>query len=265
MLLHNAQFMSNHPHLDVTDVHGDTLPLFMRDFFSLLARSTNCYWGRWENFWDNGRPHVLHVAPTAQDVIGRLSYTVSNVVEAGLVSHAKKWQGVRVLPQEIGRRKFVVERPKFFYNPKGSMPEFVTIETTLPRVVDMDPEELRLELSRECNFREERKREEYRREGKKFLGMKRVRRQSPKASPTTREPRRGKVPHVACKDPVLRRKFLAWRKERDRKYEERRQALKDGDLNVEFPQGTFALCIGVGHPREAWGGERLWDRLMNAP
>jgi REP element-mobilizing transposase RayT len=62
--IHNATFMSTHPHLDVTDVHGDTLPGFMRDLFSLLARSTNCYLGRWENFWASGRPHTMEVPRT---------------------------------------------------------------------------------------------------------------------------------------------------------------------------------------------------------
>ena len=81
-----------------TDTLGDNLQNFTRDFFSLSARSLNYLHGRGENLWSVGRPNCVHIAPYADDAIGLLGYGSVNPVEAELVSHVKKWPGVKVLP-----------------------------------------------------------------------------------------------------------------------------------------------------------------------
>ncbi len=86
------------------------------------------------------------------------------------------------------------------------------------------------------------------------MGAKRVRRQAPRSTPKTREQWFELNPHVACKDTALRIKYLQWRKDRQRRYEETRIAMLEGQDDVRFPEGTYALHFLFGQPREAWKG-----------
>ena len=117
--IHDVMFMSTHPHILATDIHGDTIPKFNRDFNSLMARSTNFLRGRWENLWSSpDKPGSVEVAPTAEDIVSQWSYLRVNPVTAGLVSHSKKWPGVRIPALGLGNYEITVERPKFFYDPQ---------------------------------------------------------------------------------------------------------------------------------------------------
>ena len=251
---HAACIMANHLHLLLTDLVGDQIQGFNRDLFSLMARSTNCFRGRRENLWSSHKPNCVCVAPRAEDMIDKIAYIVVNPVDAGLVSHAKKWPGVRVLPSEIGRLKMRVTRPKFFFSPTGQMPDEVELSFQLPGVWDSDPEELRRKISEECNRRERTIRDEFRESGRTFMGTKRVLRKSTRATAATREALFGTIPHVACKEKSLLVKFIAWRKLRQKRYELKRQQLLEGKKNVRFPEGTWALHFFAGQDREDWSG-----------
>ena len=251
---HAAVTLSNHLHLLLTDILGDQIQAFNRDFFSLLARSINCYWGRSENLWSSDKPSCVMVSPRSEDVVDHAAYITVNPVEAGLVSHAKKWPGVQVRASEMGRSFLRVPRPQFFYDPEGRMPDQVTVKFTLPKVWDAEPEELRTRIEQECNRREREIRKRFREQGRKFLGAKRVRRQSPRSAPTTWEPLFGLNPHVACKDTLLRIRFLHWRTDRQRRYEEKRAAMLEGRKDVVFPEGTYMLHFVCGQAREEWKG-----------
>ncbi len=194
------------------------------------------------------------VSPRADDVIDKAAYINVNAVEAGLVSHAKKWPGVHVRASEMGRLSLRVRRPRFFYDPDGRMPEEVTVTFTLPKVWDAEPEELRTRIEQECNRREQAIRDRFRAQGRKFIGAKRVRRQSPRSAPKTWERWFELNPHVACKDTSLRVRFLKWRKDRQRRYEEKRAAMLEGRKDVVFPEGTYMLHFVCGQAREEWKG-----------
>jgi len=262
--LHAACFPSNHIHLLMTDHLGDQLQRFNRHFFSLMARSTNCYRERTENLWNTKKPNCVLVAPTARDIIDRCVYVTTNAVEAGLVSHAKKWPGVQILAKDIGRLQMVIQRPNFFYNPKGKMPEEVTVRWTLPTVWDAAPEELQRRIAEACNARERELRERARIEGRKFMGPKRVLRQAVNSSPKNPQEKSEMIPHVACKDKELRKQALAWRKERQGRYDELRKLLLDGAKDLIFPEGTFVLHFQYGQVREPWTG-CIWRRLVSEP
>lgn len=251
---HTGSVLSNHPHLLLTDTLGDRIQLFNRDFFSLLSRSTNCYWGRSENLINSRRPNCVLVAPRAEDIIDKAAYIAVNMVEAGLVSHAKKWPGVRVLASEMGTLTMRIKRPEFFYNPKGPLPEYATLRFTVPKVWDMDKKALKRAIEQECNRREGSIRERMRRAGRRFMGAKRVKRQSPRSRPRNRKTWFDRVPHLACKDRDLRVRFIQWRQERQRRYEAKRRALLEGVKDVLFPEGTFALWKYGGQAREPWQG-----------
>ena len=251
---HTVSVLSNHLHLLLTDLRGDQIQPFNRDLFSLLGRSINCLRGRNENLWNNKKPSCVCVAPRGEDVIDKAAYIVVNPVEAGLVSHAKKWPGVRVLASELGRRRLRVRRPGFFFSEEGCMPEEVAVEFTLPRVWDVSPEQLRKSVIEECQRREESIRSRLQNAGETFMGVKSVLRASTHESAKTREEWFRLSPHVACKNADLRRKFLKWRKRRQKKYDEQRAALLSGRRDVEFPEGTYVLHFYVGQKREDWVG-----------
>ena len=158
------------------------------------------------------------------------------------------------MASEMGRVQLKIPRPEFFYDPEGNMPDEVVVTFTLPRVWDAEPEELRTRIEQECNRREQKVRDRFRKEGKKFMGVKRVLRQSVHSSPKTRETRFGLVPHVACKDTPLRVKFLAWRKRRQNRYDEKRAAMLEGKKDLLFPEGTYWLHYFCEQAREPWLG-----------
>jgi putative transposase len=261
---HTSCIMINHPHILLTDVLGDQLQRFNRHFFSLMARSTNCYRGRRENLWNTGKPNCVHIAPLAEDVIDHAAYIIVNPVEAELVSTAKKWPGLRVLASEMGRLEVRAKRPGFFYSSKGKMPEETVVRFTLPKVWDADPEELRLRISQECNLREMAIRERVRAKGRTFLGAKRVKRQSPQSKPKAALEQFGLIPHVACKDRALRKRMLEWRRERRKHYDETRALFAQGVKDLVFPEGTFVLHFHHGQAREPWTG-CIWRRLAGEP
>ena len=264
MALHPSLVMSNHAHIVCTDIAGDNLQNFTRDFFSLSARSLNSLLGRGENLWSVGRPNCVHIAPFAEDVIDHLSYTCVNPVEAELVSHAKKWPGVKVLPADLGAI-IEVARPDFgFFRESGGLPESVRVQFTMPKVLDATQEELALCPSQEINRREAVIRKQVTDGGRKFLGAKRVRRRSTASFPKAALKKFATIPNVACKNVELRIRMLEFRKRRQERYNELRRSiagLKREASDVVFPQGTFALRFWYGLPREPWQG-CLWRQLL---
>lgn len=251
---HAVVALANHLHLLLTDVLGDQIQPFHRELFSLLARSLNCYWGRNENFWSSDKPSSVLIAPRVEDFIDHAAYVRVNSVEAGLVSHSKKWPGVNVIPTCPGKTILRIKRPLFFYDPNGSMPDEVEVTFTLPKLEDTPAEELLALLRQEINRREQDIRDRFSREGRKFLGAKRARRVSPRSSPKSPEAWFNLNPHVACKDRSLRVRFLQWRKARQARYRDKRAALLEGQSEVTFPEGTYALHFVFGHSREPWKG-----------
>ena len=262
MDVHAGSVLSNHGHLGVTDRLGDHLPGFNRDFFSLTARSINCYRGRSESFWRPFRPNCVLVAPFAEDVIDKFAYIIVNPVEAELVSHVRKWPGVIIHPGE--QEVLEVERPSFFFDELGDLPEKILIPITVPEVLDADTEQLRRRLKDEVQRREQAIRERVRSSGRAFMGAKRVLKQSTSSSPN-RPPELGeREPTIACKNKDLRTAMLDWKRARQKRYDELRQELaaqvrKVG--NTVFPEGTFAIWRWYGFEREPWEG-CLWKRLI---
>lgn len=261
---HNLCCLSNHVHFMLTDVLGDQLQAFNREFFSLTGRSSNCFLRRRENFWNSDKPNCVFLAPLAETLAAQGGYINANPVEAGLVSHSAKWKGCQVRPSELGKRVVRVQRPRFFFSPNGDMPDEVEVRFTIPKAIDATPEEVQLRMCQELNRLEQEARAQFKREGRAFLGMKRVLRKSRNAVAESREDWFGLKPTVACKDTSLRIKFLEWKKARRQKYDDAREQLLEGDREVCFPEGTWTLHFYYGHERESWQG-CIWRRLMAEP
>ncbi|MCI0651705.1 MAG: hypothetical protein L0Z55_07465, partial [Planctomycetes bacterium] len=113
--IHSFIFLSNHYHLVVSNPLAN-LPAFMRDFDAISARAMNAHRGRFENVWAPGSYGEARLERTSADILTALRYVTCNAVEAALVSAAKQWPGLKVLPHEIGKRTFRACRPDWFCN-----------------------------------------------------------------------------------------------------------------------------------------------------
>ena len=262
--IHAVSVLADHLYSLLTDLLGDRIQRFNLEFFSLMARSMNCYRKRRENFWNTRKPSCVLVAPRAEDVVQKAAYVIANPVQAKLVSSAAEWPGVCTLADEMGRLVLEIERPRFFYDENGPMPESTRLEITVPEVCDASSEELRERIIEEVKERERAVQSNVRLEKSRFLGAEMVLHGSPHA----RSAHPGKPgdlnPRVACKDRRLRARFLEWLKARQAQYEELRQRLLEGGQDLVFPEGTFALHFRGGQRRTPWRG-CPWQRLMVDP
>ncbi|MGE3166533.1 MAG: transposase, partial [Planctomycetota bacterium] len=151
--VHAFQVLSNHLHL-VVSYSGKTLPKFMQFSGSQVARALNCHQGQWETVWAPGSYNKLDFLRDRATIFKYMLYVLTNVVAAGLVRSAKEWPGVKILAHEIGRRSWQVDRPDFFFDAEGGMPESVVLETSMPRIPGLSAEEARGQLIADCRERE---------------------------------------------------------------------------------------------------------------
>ena len=247
--VHAFCVLSNHVHMVVTDRHAN-LPAFQQFLDGLVARAVNASLGRWEAFWAPDTYSAVRLVSPG-DVVAKVAYVLANPVEAGLVAAGSAWPGLWSAPERIGGDAFVVERPKHFFDPKGGLPDRVTLRLAVPPGFD-SAEQFRGELGRELERREEDARSRYKARGG-FLGVARVLAQKPFARPAPGEPRRGLNPRVAGRDKWKRIEALGRLVEFLRAYRvawKARRARADG---APFPHGTYLLrvlhdvaCAGAG-------------------
>ena len=116
ILVHAVTLMSTH--LIVTDPRG-RYPDFLRPLHRLVSLGTKVL-RKWEGpTWDAEQPSVVRLL-TEQAVIEKLAYVMANPVQAGLVRHARDWPGITVLPHELGRRVWSMNRPDACFDPKSA-------------------------------------------------------------------------------------------------------------------------------------------------
>ncbi len=241
--VHAFCVMSSHYHLVVTDPE-ETLPRFMHWLDLFLAKCVNVMFGRWESVWTGGSytPVVL-VGEAA--VLAKIVYTLTNPVEAGLVRFGAQWPGQRTRPEDIGRRELVAERPGFFFT--EAMPEEVRLQLVRPPCLsELGDAAVAEHIAKRVGEAEAAIQAKFDSEGRKFLGAKAVRAQSPFGSPSTREPRRRLRPRVACRDKWQRIAWLQRSKEFLTAYREALQRFSAGVRDVIFPAGTYLMRVRFG-------------------
>ncbi len=242
--LHAFMALSNHHHPLGTD-RGRVLPQFMRCVDRLIAKCVNAYRGRWECLWTPGSYSAVQLE-TPEDIIEKIVYVQTNPVKAGLVSHAKDWTGASSVGWRFGETR-LIERPDWFYDSAGAMPEKVPLTLVRPPGFegqtneDLDKLIVERRRARETELRAER-----RGSGVWFLGMPDVMRCDPKDAPGTREPRRGMNPRIAAKDTAVRIAAIEARREFLHAYREAYRAWRAGNREVEFPAGTWLMCVCHG-------------------
>ncbi len=238
--IHGVCVLSNHYHLIVTDPRA-LLPRFVYILNKYVAKCMNAHYGRWENLWAGGaQTSYVRLADDAA-MIDKLVYTVTNPVEAGLVSSSKHWPGL--LLWTPGRRK--AARPDWFFHDDGPMPEELWLELTPLPLKDnsLRPRDIMEQVGRRIAERETKLRADMHKAGRKFLGKNAIRAQRHTESPTTVEPRRGLSPRVASKDKWRRIEILQRLKTFTNNYRRALSQWLDGDRKAIFPAGTYGLRV----------------------
>jgi len=118
VLLHAICVMSNHYHAVVTDPDA-RLPDFLHYVNEYVAKCINASLGRWENLWATEPPSAVRL-DSAEDVLDKMVYVLTNPVKPFLVKKHCRWPGL------LGFRRSdsaEVVRPKVFFRPTGSAPQ----------------------------------------------------------------------------------------------------------------------------------------------
>lgn len=232
--IHAYLVMSDHYHMVVSDPES-RLPDFQRNFNSLLARSINVLRNRSESIWDRRSYNDVELLDDAA-VLDKMAYTLANPVEDRLVDHAWQWTGAKSMGMAFGEVRQIA-KPNVFFG--DAMPETVELELTRPRCFqELNDAELLAELHTEVARRED----EFGKLGKS-IGMERVRAMSWTSSPESEEPRGQLRPTVASRDKRTRIEALRRAKEWLNAYKSALARFVDGVRDVEFPQGTWWMCV----------------------
>jgi putative transposase len=241
ILVHAVCVMSNHVHLVVTDPQG-RLPEFLAYLNRTVARAVNASLGRWENFWSSGAPSVVRLE-TAEDVLNKIAYTLANPSRAGLVKSWSKWPGLCAYRRDDGQ---AVQRPTVFFREEGPMPAWAELRFVPPPFAAQDSERYECEVAKEVARRERQSGHELANSGRRFLGVKAILAQDPFASPDTVEPRRRPSPRIGAKDPAVRVAALLRLKQFVAEYRGLYRRWRNGERDVVFPAGTYALRVYAG-------------------
>ncbi len=242
--LHAFCVMSNHPHTVATDTAG-RVPEFQRWFHEFVAKAVNVSLGRWGALWEPGSYSAV-TCVTAEDLLAAMTYTATNPVAAARVTRADLWPGVNILPSDLGRT-IKVKRPPIFFRADGPLPDEVELTFVPPPGYEqMTLESFQALWRQNIEAEEERLRAEVLASGRRFVGRRAVRRQSPRDKAKSWERRRGLKPRIKCCDKRLRVEAI---KQLQRFHAEHRAArlqFKAGARDVVFPAGTYWMRVHAG-------------------
>jgi REP-associated tyrosine transposase len=247
--VHAYCVLSNHFHLIVSDPHAK-LPAFHQFLDALVARALNASLGRWEAFWGSNSYSAVKLV-SANDIIDKAAYVLANPVAAGLVGAGSAWPGLWSSPELIGGEALVVQRPNLFFDPKGGMPDEITLQLTVPAGFDA-AEQFRSELGCALASREAEARRAWGARGG-FAGIRRILAQKPTARPGRKEAQRTLNPRIASLDKWKRVEALGRLAEFLAAYRKAWEARRAGDEAVEFPYGTYQLRVEHGVPCARYG------------
>jgi REP element-mobilizing transposase RayT len=258
--------LANHVHLVLHDPRG-VRPRFAQQFLANAARALNVHRRRGESLWAPGSYSAVRCTDDREAVLARLVYTLTNVVEAGLVARPEDWPGICTLPEDVGLRELEVARPRFFFRPAAAgeerveageetardrarrrapsrepLPETVRLRITKPReFADMPDEEFRRLLRARVDARIAEIHARRAAQGRvTFLGAAAVLRQDPNGAPAggtfptgALNPRLSWSDRWRCVERKL--ELIAfWRA-----HAEARDRFRAGERDVVFPPGTW--------------------------
>jgi len=253
--LHGFDFLSNHQHLELTDIFG-VLPRFMHWLDKTIASCLNAYYGRFESFWAPGSYSAVHLVD-AEDVIDKLAYLLANPVDAGLVNKGVAWPGPISRPEDLlsgpTQKVYTATRPGVYFAEDTKLPDRAEFRLSLPPALEPLGEERAVRaIAKRREEKEEAVRAKWKALGVPFLGVKKILAQSPLASPDTREPRFQLSPNVACRDRWRRIEALQELSSFRAEYRECYVSFRSGDREVVFPEGTWGPVVLYGARAKGW-------------
>jgi REP element-mobilizing transposase RayT len=243
VVIHGFCVLSNHFHCVLTDARGN-LPAFEQYLDSLVARSINALYGRWESFWAPGSYSAVTLS-SAEDVLSKLAYVLANPTTAGLVRRASEWPGLWSGPHRIGAGPVLVRRPEHFFRASGPMPVTTALELVCPPGFE-SVDAFRRQLAAAVTALEDAAARDLASQGHSFLGARRVLAQKPGARPAAGEPRRRLNPRVAGRDKWKRIEAISRLKSFLGEYRAAWLSFTRGVRDTIFPPGTYWMRVAYG-------------------
>jgi putative transposase len=242
--MHAGCQMSNHHHLDLTDVFG-TRPAFKDSMHANVARGLNAKRGRFDHFWESGGSCDT-CAPSDEESLEDLVYTDLNPVKAGLVKWGHRWPGFTTYGWKFGETR-TFKRPSWYFDPENpDNPDVVHITRVRPKIfMHLSDDELWEKLMKRIRERELQIQAEMRQEGRRFMGEKKLGKQKWSRKPETPTDKFTVTPKVAASCRWRRLAQLQRDRHWERAYADARAELKAGK-NPTFPTGTYQLRLLCG-------------------
>ena len=257
--IYSYGFLGNHYHILCECLKEGLLSKFAENInreiakrvnhFHGLDREEGYYWGEGK-FW--GRRYDDQVVIKEVDELEGFLYVNTNPTKHGLVSHPNDWPGLISYKQALSEK----EHTHYFMNwteyseaRKRSNKSGETIRKAdyeEPYPLSLTPLKMFSELSKKerteklhtlLEERTKQLQDERKREGKWFLGRKKVLQQIPGTIP--REVSRSPRPKCYSKDLEAKREYAEQEKERRNLYTQASIRFRSGDYNVEFPPFCF--------------------------
>jgi putative transposase len=254
ILIHAYCVMSNHWHVVVTDPQG-RLPEFVEWVHKYVAKCLNLLWGRCENVWSSEKPSYVELIDPI-DILDKILYVLLNPVASHLVARSRQWPGLISSPQDYLRLARKVERPGIFFRSRGSIPESVNLQMTVPpsfqNIAVKDFVRLVSELLKKQENNQLRKLSQTK---TRVAGRERVLAQSHLATPESSAPHNTLNPRVAGRNKWKRLESVRRIKSFIRAYREAREKKISGDHEALFPAGTYWLKRFGGvscHSEPSW-------------
>lgn len=242
IVIHVYCVLSNHYHLILTDPYAQ-LPRFAQELHGNLARFLNALHRRFESAWSPGS----YSAVALQDegaVLEKASYTLANPVAAGLVEQGSHWPGLWSDPKLIGGEGQSFERPDFFFDAEGEMPEEAVLAPVPPPGFTAGEFRKSLEARLSSKEREHARNPDGTR--RKFLGVKKVLAQHWWEHPGEDAPVGALNPKVAAVDKWKRIEALDQAREFLDAYRIAFEKFRTGLRSVVFPPGTYLMRVSLG-------------------
>jgi len=160
---------------------------------------------------------------------------------AGDIKAPEEWPGV--ISDRFGEMH-IAEMPEEFFDEDGDLPESAELQFVRPQIfASLTDAELYARLREEVASKVRIAREQMARSGRSFLGRESVLRQSVDATPKTEAPRRSPSPRVSGRSSAERIAAIRRICEFVRAYRAAWNEWRQGNRDVTFPAGTYALRV----------------------
>ncbi len=233
--------MSNHYHLVVHDPRG-VLPAFLARLHRLVALCLNARWGRRENLWASGAASVVRLVEP-QDELDKVVYALANPLADDLDDDLFHWPGASSWAPLLAGRTIAAHRPSVFFRRGGPMPQRVVLRVEAPEGwpggVAAWVAAVRAGVEKCAALARERRIAA----GRRVVGRKALMRASHRQVASLPEPRRERVPEVACGSAERRELEVAALRSFRAAYAAARLRWSAGERDVVFPFGTYQLRV----------------------